>query len=80
MIMRNRTLSKSSKSIEGVIIAFSGSAGREAAIVGRAILSRSGLAKPSHNRLAGRNLAVERNEAHGRIVDNGSAHRQNVDR
>src|SRR3954470_7051366 len=74
--MRNSNPSAPSKSIEGLILASGPVAGRQTAVSERA---NDGflLVADRHNRLPGRNLAFERNEAHRRIVDNGSAHAKN---
>src|SRR5437867_1528788 len=67
--MRNTIPSRSSNNVGAMALAL------PAAF--RAKKEVSAAARTSYNRLAGRNLAVERNEAHARIVDNDSAHRQN---
>src|SRR5258706_4833267 len=67
--MRNRMLLSSSKNVEAMVLALPTLAGRKK--------TASAAAGLSYNRLTGRNLAVERNEGHGRIVDNYPARRQN---
>src|SRR5437867_869016 len=67
--MRNTIPLRSSNIVGVVALALPASAGRKK--------MASAAASLSYNRLAGRNLTVERNEAYRRIVDNGSAHRQN---
>src|SRR5437899_10330074 len=67
--MRTTILPASSNNMGAMVLALPATA--------RSKKTASAAGSTSYNRLAGRNLAVERNEAHGRIVDNGSAHRQN---